>query len=154
MSVSYKAKALLDTLVGDLRLRLPVQAALGLTSAFDASGNPVIGWPGLKFKQATIVESQYMPGVDGINDADIGDYSSPQGTGATGETLLWLNPGGEGDDAYVRLHIAASEKFQFGFTGFKVGRDDTMVAGQVLFGGNLIIRTPRLMRLLHGITAA
>ena len=116
--------------------------------------DPVIGWPGLKFKQATIVESQYMPGVDGINDADIGDYSSPQGTGPTGETLLWMNPGGEGDDAYVRLHIAASEKFQFGFTGFKVGRDDTMVAGQVLFGGNLIIRTPRLMRLLHGITAA
>ncbi len=42
MSVSYKAKALLDTLVGDLRLRLPVQAALGLTTAFDASLNPYL----------------------------------------------------------------------------------------------------------------
>jgi len=116
---------------------------------------PVIGWPGIQFKAATIIESQYMPGVDGVNDPDIGNYrttpaaGAPAGSGS--ETMLILNPGGEGDDAYFRLHIAASPKFQFGFTGWKVGRDDTQVSGQVLFGGNFLIRCPRLMRFLFDI---
>lgn len=39
---TYKSKALLDTLRGDIALRLPVQAALGLTVANDASGNPYL----------------------------------------------------------------------------------------------------------------
>lgn len=108
---------------------------------------PVIGWPGVKFKQATIVESNYAPGQDGVNDPDIGDYS------AASETFLWLNPGPAGDDAFFRLHISASPKYQFGFTGFKVGRDDTMVAGQILVSLNFIVRAPRLMRFLFGITA-
>lgn len=108
---------------------------------------PVIGWPGLKYKQATIVESNYMPGADGVNDPDIGDYS------AAAETFLWLNPGPPGDDAYFRLHISASPKYQFGFTGFKVARDDTQVAGQILYAGNFIVRAPRLMRFLFGITS-
>jgi len=108
---------------------------------------PVIGWPGLKFKQATIIESQYIPGADGVNDADIGNYY------ATSEMFLWLNPGGEGEDAYFRLHISASPKYQFGFTGFKVAQDGTMVAGQILAALNFSVRAPRLMRILHGITA-
>lgn len=108
---------------------------------------PTIGWPGLKFKQATIVESNYMPGADGVNDPDLGDYSS-----SNGETFLWLNPGPEGDEAYFRLHISASPKYQFGFTGFKVSRDDTQVAGQILAALNFIVRAPRLMRFLYGIT--
>lgn len=115
--------------------------------------DPVIGWPGLKFKQATLIQSQYMPGAAGVNDADIGNYLTPTGTGPAGETFLWLNPGGTGDDAFFRLHISESPKFQFGFTGFKVAQDDTVVAGQVLFAGNFIVRTPRLMRFLYGITS-
>jgi len=39
---TYKSKVLLDTLAADLALRLPVQAALGLTKAFDASSNPYL----------------------------------------------------------------------------------------------------------------
>lgn len=107
---------------------------------------PTIGWSGIKFKAATIVESQYMPGVDGVNDPDLGNYN------AAAETFIWLNPGPEGDDAYVRLYIAASPKYAFGFTGFKGARDDTMVAGQILFGGNLTVKAIRLNRILFGIT--
>jgi hypothetical protein len=109
---------------------------------------PVIGWPGLKFKQATLITSQYAPGEEGENDPDIGNYSTGAGNG---EVFAWINPGPEGDDAFMRLHISASEKFQFGFTGWKVGRDDNMVAGQILFAGNLIWRLLRLMRVLTGI---
>jgi len=108
---------------------------------------PEINWPGLKFDKATIMMSQYAPGQDGTNDADLGNYN------ATGETFAWLNFGPQGDDAYIRLYIAQSSKFAFGFTGFKGAREDNQVAGQVLFGGNLTFKALRLSRILHGFTA-
>lgn len=109
---------------------------------------PVIGWPGIGFKNATILQSQYCPGLDGINDLNIGNYYEDGG-----ETFWMLNPGGESEKAYLRLWISASPKFQFGFTGFKGARDDNMVAGQILFAGNFVTRQCRLMRCLYGITS-
>jgi len=108
---------------------------------------PVIGYAGMKFKQATIIEDQYCPGVDGVNDPDLGDYSL-----AGGELFTWLNPGGEDDSAYMRLWISSSPKYAFGFTGFKVAQNSTVVAGQLLFAGQFTVRAPRLMRILYGIT--
>lgn len=107
---------------------------------------PTIGYTGIKFKQATIVESQYIPGQDGTNDPDIGDYS------AAFENFLWLNPGPEGEDAYIKLRISVSPQFQFGFTGFKPAQDNTVVVGQILFAGNVTCRAVRLQRWLYGIT--
>jgi hypothetical protein len=107
---------------------------------------PTIGWPGIRFKQATIVVSQYAPGADGVNDPDLGNYN------AAAETFAWLNPGGEGEDSFFRLHTSTSPKYSFGFTGFKVAQDSTVVAGQILWSGAFTVRTPRLMRILHGIT--
>jgi len=109
---------------------------------------PEINWPGLKFDKATITMSQYCPGVDGVNDADLGNYYS-----ANGETFWWLNFGPQGDDAYIRLYIAQSRKFAFGFTGFKGARQDNQVAGQILFAGNLTVKALRLSRVLSGITS-
>ena len=108
--------------------------------------DPEINWPGMKFNQATIVVSQYIPSQDGVNDPNLGDYS------ASNESFLWLNPGPQGDDAYLRLYIAQSPKFAFGFTGFKGARDDNQVSGQILFGGNFTDRSPRLGRWLYGFT--
>ena len=108
--------------------------------------DPEINWPGLKFNQSKIVVSQYAPGADGVNDPDLGNYLA-----SAGETFWWLNPGPQGDDAYLRLYIAQSAKFAFGFTGFKGARDDNMVAGQILFGGNFTCRAPRLNRGLYAI---
>ncbi len=109
--------------------------------------NPEIDWPGFKLNQATIVSSQYCPGADGVNDENLGNYLS-----SNGETLWFLNFGPSGENAYIRLHIAASPKFAFGFTGFKGARGDNMVAGQILFAGNITVRTPRLQRALYGFT--
>lgn len=109
--------------------------------------NPEIDWPGLKLNQCTIVCSQYCPGADGVNDPNLGNYLS-----SNGETVWFLNFGPSGENAYIRLHIAQSPKFAFGFTGFKGARGDNMVAGQILFAGNLTVRTPRLQRALYGFT--
>ena len=65
--------------------------------------------------------------------------------------MLFRSP--QGDDAYLRLYIAQSAKFAFGFTGFKGARGDNQVSGQILFGGNLTARALRLSRVLHGITS-
>ena len=108
--------------------------------------DPEINWPGMKFNTATIVVSQYIPSQDGVNDVALGNYS------ANDESFLWLNPGPQGDDAYLRLYIAQSPKFAFGFTGFKGARDDNQVSGQILFGGNFTCRSPRLNRWLYGFT--
>lgn len=109
--------------------------------------DPEINWPGLKFNTATIVMSQYAPGRDGVNDPNLGNYLN-----ANGEVFAWLNPGPQGEDAYIRLYIAQSPKFAFGFTGFKGARGDNEVSGQILFAGNLTVRSPRLSRILHNIT--
>ncbi len=108
---------------------------------------PEINWPGFKFDKATILMSQYAPGQDGVNDADLGNYN------ATGETFTWLSWGPQGEDAYIRLYIAQSAKFAFGFTGFKGAREDNQVSGQILFGGNLTVKALRLSRQLYGFTA-
>ena len=108
--------------------------------------DPEINWPGMKFNQATIMSSDYCPGSEGVDDPDLGNYFN-----AT-ETFWWLNPGPQGDDAYLRLYIAQSAKFAFGFTGFKGARDDNKVAGQILFAGNFTDRAPRLGRALYGFT--
>ncbi len=109
--------------------------------------DPEINWPGMKFNTATILVGQYVPGADGVNDADLGDYS------AANETFWWLNPGPKGDDAYMRLYIAASPAFAFGFTGFKGARDDNQVSGQVQVALNLTGRAPRYSRALYGISS-
>ncbi|HEY6416086.1 MAG TPA: hypothetical protein VIX41_07610 [Acidimicrobiales bacterium] len=106
---------------------------------------PEINWPGMKFDKATITMSQYCPGADGVNDEDLGNYYAPY------ETFWWLNFGPPGDDAYIRLYIAQSRKFAFGFTGFKGARQDNQVAGQILFAGNLTVKALRLSRVLSGI---
>jgi hypothetical protein len=106
---------------------------------------PEINWPGLKFDKATIMMSQYMPGADGVNDADLGNYN------AAGETFAWFNFGPQGEDAYIRFYIAQSSKFAFGFTGFKGAREDNQVSGQILFAGNYTVRALRLSRILHNI---
>jgi len=108
---------------------------------------PEINWPGMKFDQATIVMSQYAPGQDGENDPDLGNYN------AATESFYWLNFGPQGDDAFIRLYIAQSSKFAFGFTGFKGAREDNQVSGQILFGGNMTVRALRLSRAMFGFTS-
>lgn len=108
--------------------------------------DPEINWPGFKFNTATIVAGQYVPGADGVDDADLGNYNNAS------ETFWWLNPGEPGDNAHMKLWIASSPKFAFGFTGFKGARDDNQVSGQILFAGNFSCVSPRYSRVLYGFT--
>lgn len=110
--------------------------------------DPVLGFTGIKFRNATIVGSDYAPGAYGTNDADLGNYYA-----SAGEVMAFLNYGpASTDDAFIRLHVATSPKFSFGFTGFKGEMDSNTVAGQLQVACNITFRAPRLSRILHAIT--
>ena|SRR5437867_9088401 len=104
--------------------------------------DPKIGFTGIQFNKATILQSQYAPGTRGVNDADLGNYLA-----SAGETFFWLVTD------YMRLWVSASTLFGFGFSGFKWAQDSAIVAGQYFASLNLTVQSPRVMSQLYGITA-
>ena len=46
---------------------------------------------------------------------------------------------------YIYMYVSDVPKYQFGFTGWKEAQNTDDVAGQYLFGGNLVFAAPRLM---------
>lgn len=105
--------------------------------------DPKIGFNGLKFNQAMVIQSQYAPGSAGVNDANIGNYLAPS---SQGETMFFLNT------KYFRLYVTDDPEFGFGFTGFKPQYDGLAIGGQYLFAGNVTCQAPRLSRHLFNIT--
>lgn len=104
--------------------------------------DPKIGFTGIQFNKATILQSQYCPGANGVNDADLGNYLN-----SSGETFWWLVPD------YIRMWVSASSLFGFGFSGFKWANDSTIVAGQYFASCNVTVQSPRLMSQLYNITS-
>ena len=105
--------------------------------------DPKIGFNGVKFNQAMVIQSQYAPGSAGVNDANLGNYLAPS---SQGETLFYLNT------KYWRFWVTDDPEFGFGFTGFKPAQDSLIVAGQYLYTGNVTCQAPRLNRHLYNIT--
>lgn len=105
--------------------------------------DPKIGFNGVKFNQAMIIQSQYAPGSEGVNDANLGNYLAPS---SQGETLWYLNT------KYFRLWVTDDPEFGFGFTGFKPAQDSLIVGGQYLFTGNVTCQAPRLQNQVYNIT--
>lgn len=54
---------------------------------------------------------------------------------------------------FLVAHISEQELFGFGFTGFKELPNSVDAAGQLCFGGNIVVSAPRLGFILAGITA-
>lgn len=53
---------------------------------------------------------------------------------------------------FLNVHISDDELFGFGFTGFKELPNSVDSAGQLCFGGNIVVSAPRLGFILSGIT--
>lgn len=103
--------------------------------------DPKIGFNGIRFNQAMIMQSQYAPGTLGVNDATLGNYLA-----AGGETLFMLNT------KYFRFWVTDDPEFGFGFSGFKPAQDSTTIAGQYFYAGNITAQAPRLSRHFYDIT--
>lgn len=104
--------------------------------------DPKIGFTGIQFNKATILQSQYCPGTLGVNDTDLGNYNA-----SAGEVFWWLCTD------YIRMWVTASPLFGFGFSGFKWANDSTVVAGQYFGSVNVTVQAPRLMSQLYAITS-
>lgn len=103
--------------------------------------DPKIGFTGIQFNKATILQSQYCPGAQGVNDADLGNYLV-----SGGETLWMLSTD------FFRMWVTSDPDFGFGFSGFKWAQDNTVVAGQYFASCNITCQAPRLNAQLHTIT--
>ena len=103
--------------------------------------DPKIGFNSIVFNSARIYQSQYAPGTRGQNDPVLGNWLD-----AGGETLWMLNT------KFFRFWVTDDPEFGFGFTGFKPAQDNTQVAGQYLFAGNITGQSPRLSRHFYNIT--
>ncbi len=55
--------------------------------------------------------------------------------------------------AFLDVYISTEERFAFGFTGFKELPNSVDMAGQNLYGGNIVVTAPRLGFILTGITS-
>lgn len=104
--------------------------------------DPKIGFNGVKFNQAMVIQSQYAPGTaaDATNTNLGTNYTS------AGETIWFLNT------KYWRLYVTDDPEYGFGFTGFKPAQDTLLVGGQYLFAGNVTCQAPRLQKQLFAVT--
>ncbi len=104
--------------------------------------DPKIGFNGVKFNQAMVIQSQYAPGTVAPADSTKLGWT----TVSAGETIFYLNT------KYWRLYVTDDPEFGFGFTGFKPAQDSLIVGGQYLFSGNITCQAPRLNKQLFAIT--
>ena len=107
------------------------------------SDAPNIGFTGLKFNGAMIMQSQYCPGTLGQSVSN-GNFLA-----SAGETMFFLNT------KYLKFWVSTSAKFGFGFSGWKPAQDNNTIAGQYFYGGPGVTVTAganRYHRQLFGIT--
>ena len=110
---------------------------------FETASEVAVGFTGVKFNGAMIMQSQYCPGSKAPAKAATLDFATP----ASGETMFFLNT------KYLKFWVSTSPKFGFGFTGWKPAQDNNTIAGQYLYGGAGITSTsPRYHRSAFGIT--
>ena len=145
-----------------------IKNTLQVQQRFQQEPDPRYGFEGVLLNKARITKDDYAPsaapsaGGSGSSDPILGNwttgtisYTSPgaanQGTFPSGGPItltvaevLWLL----NTDTWI-LRISDDEEFQFGWTGFKPGQDNTRVSGQSLAAVNL--ETPAANRLnIHG----
>lgn len=139
-----------------------IKNTLQVQQIFNQEADPRYGFEGVKLNKMLITKDDYCPSAFGANDPRLGNYltttiasSGLTGTPAggfptsaaaavltVGEILFMLNT-----DTWL-LRVSSDPEFQFGWTGFKPGQDNTRVSGQVLAALNLECIAPRLN--IHG----
>lgn len=147
-----------------------IKNTLQVQQRFQQESDPRYGFEGVLLNKCRITKDDYAPsaptsaGGTGTSDPILGNWQTGSfsfnpavaiaaGEGGTfptttqtltvAEVLFMLNT-----DTWI-LRISDDEEFQFGWTGFKPGQDNTRVSGQSLAAVNL--ETPAANRLnIHG----
>lgn len=125
---------------------------------FNEVQDPKLGFNGLRFNRAMIVDSRYCPGSEISTDPIADDYvtfTTENETTAltaypsvTGETLFWLNT----DDEFLHLYISSDKIFGMGFSDFLPSPTSDMLVGAVRLGWQLAATGTRYHAQLKRIT--
>lgn len=146
---------IVTTMLGYSYLKEKFQAQQRYESVTDLN----LGITGMKFNGATILKDRYAPGTEIAGTSDVvasafinqlsggatSSYPSVQGGGET----LWILTAKK---PFINFYITDDPEFGFGFTGFKPAQDNTTIAGQILFAGNMTVPGPRYHKQLYAIT--
>lgn len=146
---------IVTTVLGYSYLKEKFQAQQRYESTTDLN----LGITGMKFNGATILKDRYAPGTAIAGTADVvasafinkmsgGATTSYPSTAAGGESLWILTA----KKPYINFYLTDDPEFGFGFTGFKPAQDNTVIAGQILYSGNMTVPGPRYHKQMHTIT--
>lgn len=147
------------TPIGKSRIKFKFQTQ----QRFNEVQNPKLGFTGLQFNNATIVDSRYCPGsfISGLSTPGdpvtdfVTNTTADQPTpltaypSVTGETLFWLNT----DDAYLHFYISSDRVFGMGFQDFIPSAESDMFVGRVRLAYQLTSPGPRYHAQLKRITS-
>jgi len=150
--------------VGNKAVFAYVMERLQPQQRFNSGGEWTWGGDTWNLMGMRFMEDQYAPSSRfGVNDARTGNFLTSTFTSASspttgsnlpasttitvGETLWFLNP------KTFQLHISDSERFRFGWTGYKEVQNSTVVAGQLLVALNLLCQFPRANVQMYGINS-
>jgi hypothetical protein len=112
---------------------------------FNEIQEPNLGFTGLKFNRAILVDSRYCPGSeiagdtiaqDFVTEASADDttpittYPGSYAVGTTDETLWWLNT----EDQYLHLYISNDKIWGLGFSDFIPSQTSDQLVGRVRLG--------------------
>jgi hypothetical protein len=148
----YEPNLLATTVLGFSYLKEKFQAQ----QTYESKTNLELGITGMSFNGAMVVKDRYVPGsaISGTTDPIVSAYlDSTVAVGTayptmTSETLWILNA----RNPFMNFYMSSDPEYQFGFTGFKPAQDNTIIAGQILWAGNITVPVPRYHRQLFGIT--
>jgi hypothetical protein len=129
---------------------------------YESTQDVKAGITALKFNGANILWDRYCPGseiagrvdpvcnrlLDQMLGAGTSYPSMTTSAGAAAESLWILTA----KKPFINFYISSDEEYAFGFTGFKPAQDNTVVAGQILFAGNMTVPAPRVHRQLYNIS--
>ena len=131
---------------------------------FGQEGSPKWGFDGFKLMGMDVLRDEYAPSARfGVNDPRTGNWLTSTFTSAAaptadsnlpaattitvGETIWQINSDMEA------LYISDDPLYRFGWTGYKEAQNSTIVAGQLLFGGNFIFRAPWTSSQIYGVNS-
>jgi hypothetical protein len=145
-----------------------IKNTMQVQQRFAQETDPRYGFEGVKLNKMLITKDDYAPSaVYGVNDLQLGNYltaaftnpltsGTPNGGFPTTATAATLTPGEVlfmiNTDTW-KLRLSTNPQYQFGFTGFKPGQDNTRVSGQVLAALNLECVANRLNGQAYGFSS-
>lgn len=128
--------------------------------------DPIWGQMGFRIQDAMLLPSDYCPSQTsqyGVNDANLGNYSTGTFTSVTsptaysnlpgnttitvGEVLFWINT------TKMKLRVSDSKLYGFGWKPFIMSADNTKVSGQILARINVEAFSPWAFNQVYGISS-